>query len=110
MSTAWGLYWNLAQQKRAWVEDMISESSRNAPNKGGVFKFEEFRKMVLEEYNQALHKVPFPTWMTDRFMAVTFLLAALRTAQHNRFRQGGLKAVTWYRENRDENHFENAEK
>ena len=40
-------------------------------------------------------------WIIWAFCAKSFLLGALRSEQFDRFRKGGLAAVTFYRDNRD---------
>ena len=105
LSRSWNLYWTLASQKRSWIEGLIKKSAVNAPNKGSVFNFEQFQRLVTAVYNLDCG-VSFPVWMTNRFMGVSFLLGALRTEQFDRFRAGGLRAITWNRSNRDENHLD----
>ena len=99
----WQLYWNLVCQKRAWVQRMLALSAVDAPNRGSVFSFEEFKVLVTTGYDPA-KGVPFAVVIQKRFMAITLLLGALRTEQFSRFRKGGLEAIEWLHDNKDEDH------
>ena len=46
-------------------------------------------------------KIDLIKWILLRFSAVTLLLGCLRSEQFNRFREGGLRAIEWLRDNRD---------
>ena len=85
------------------MEGLLKESAKDAANRGSVFKFEEFRLLVTTLYDRDC-KLPFPVWIQKRFIAVSFLLGALRSKQFMRFRNGGLEAVEFMRDNRDVNH------
>ena len=101
MSLHWRLYWNLVCQQKRWVHQRLRESSKDAPNKGYVFSFEEFSQLLSARWNKEL-EVDFVTWIMKRFMAVSFLLGALRSEQFDRFRCGGLESIEWDRENKDD--------
>ena len=103
VDTQWRLYWNLVGQKRAWMDGLLAESAADAPNRGSVFKFEEFQKLITTMYNRACNSA-FPVWVLYRFIAVSLLLGALRSKQFKRFREGGLEAIEYVRENRDVDH------
>ena len=100
MSLQWRLFWNLVTQERKGVHARLQESAKDAPNKGCIFSFEEFRKLVTTTWTPDC-KVDFCKWMLKRFMCVTHLLGALRSEQFDRFRRGGLDAIEWLRDNRD---------
>ena len=99
-SLQWRLYWNLVTQERKGVHARLEESAKDAPNKGCIFSFEEFRKIVTTTWTPDCN-VDFCKWMLKRFMCVTHLLGALRSEQFDRFRRGGLDAIEWLRDNRD---------
>ena len=103
MGLAWRLYWTLVQQKKGWIQELLRQSSRDAPNRGSVFSFEEFSKLVTTRFED-VENVCFPTFCQQRFMAISLLLGALRTEQLNRFRAGGLQAIEFERDNKDKNH------
>ena len=50
MSLSWRLYWNLVSQKKPWMNKLLKESARNAPNRGFVFEFDEFRHLITTEW------------------------------------------------------------
>ena len=75
-------------------------TAHDAPNRGAVFAFEEFRQIVLHKYSVDC-PTNFVDWIQKKFMAVTLLLGALRTEQFDRFRCGGLRNIKWEPENRN---------
>lgn len=99
---AWRLYWTLVQQNKRWIYGLLKASAKDAPNRGSVFEFDEFRTLVTTTFKP--EDVCFPVWVLKRFMAVSLLLGALRSEQFDRFREGGLASIEFLRENRDENH------
>ena len=99
-SMGWRLFWNLVTQERKSVYARLEVSARNAPNKGTIFSFEEFRTIITTPWSPDC-RADFSLWMNQRFMAVTLLLGALRSEQFDRFRKGGLDSVEWNRDNRD---------
>ena len=105
MGLAWRLYWTLVQQKKRWIKDLLKASAQDAPNRGSVFKFEEFRALVTTTF-EGVQDISFPNFILNRFMAVSLLLGALRTEQLNRFRRGGLAAIDFQRDNTDKNHLD----
>ena len=102
-SLSWRLYWNLVGQHRRGMKKKLIESSRDSP-KGFVFNFDEFRKLVTTRYESA-RGIDFLTWITSRFPAVTLLLGALRSEQLERFRLGGMDAITWLYNNIDDHYY-----
>lgn len=90
-------------QHRRGMKKKLIESSQDSP-KGFVFNFEEFRKLVTTRYDPA-RGIDFLTWITSRFPAVTLLLGALRSEQLERFRLGGLEAITWLHNNLDDHYY-----
>lgn len=104
-SLSWRLYWNLVGQHRRGMKKKLIESSQDSP-KGFVFNFEEFRKLVTTRYEPA-RGIDFLTWITSRFPAVTLLLGALRSEQLERFRLGGMEAITWLHNNVDDHYIRN---
>ena len=103
MGSQWQLFSTLVRQKRAWLHRMLAESAVDAPNRGSVFSFEEFKILVTTCYDPA-KGVPFAVVTQKRFMGISLLLGALRTEQFTRFRKGGLEAIEWLRDNIDANH------
>ena len=103
VGSQWHLYWNLVSQKRAWVERLLAKSAVDAPNRGSVFTFEEFKILATTSYDPA-KGVAFPVFIQKRFMGTTLLFGALRSEQFTRFRKGGLEAIEWLHDNKDENH------
>ena len=92
-------------QHRRGMKKKLIESSQDSP-KGFVFNFEEFRKLVTTRYEPA-RGIDFLTWITSRFPAVTLLLGALRSEQLERFRLGGMEAITWLHNNVDDHYIRN---
>ena len=66
---------------------------------GSVFSYDEFRRLLMTKYKKA--KIDLIEWVMLRFSAVTLLLGCLRSEQFNRFREGGLRAIEWQKNNRD---------
>ena len=83
---------------------MLKESAKNAPNRGYVFTFEEFRLIIMTRWNPEM-EIDFANWISKRFMVNTLLLGALRNEQLERFRKGGLKSIEWKRDHRNEHGF-----
>jgi len=104
VGTEWHLYWTLVQQHSAEVKARLKESAKDAPNKGSIFRFEQFRTLLTKEYNRE-SGMPFPVWVNKRFLALSVLLGALRSEQLNRFREGGLSSIEWIKDNRGRDHF-----
>ena len=79
---------------------MLKESSKSSPNRAGsVFAYDEFRRLLMTPYRKdALDLIEF---ILLRFSSVTLLLGCLRSEQFNRFREGGLDAIEWLRDNLD---------
>ena len=102
--TEWLKYWTLVKQHAPEMEARLKESARNAPNKGSIFRFEDFRTLLTKGYNRETG-MPFPVWVNKRFLAMCVLLGALRSEQLNRFREGGLASIEWLRDNRGRDHF-----
>ena len=101
--TGWRLYWNYVCQKKAWIERLLAKSAVDAPNRGSVFSYEEFRILATTTYDPA-KGVPFHVFIQYRFMGTTLLFGALRSEQFDRFRKGGLEAIEYLRDNRDTDH------
>ena len=78
-------------------------SAADAPNKGSVFTFEEFKVLTTKLFDPE-QGIPFPTWLSKRFMAISHLLGALRSEQFSRFRKGGLRSIEWLMDNKDTDH------
>ena len=78
-------------------------SAADAPNKGSVFTFEEFKVLTTTLFDRELG-IPFPKWLNKRFMAISLLLGALRSEQFCRFRKGGLRSIEWLMDNKDTDH------
>ena len=91
----------MVQQNRKALYAQLKISAQDAPNRGAVFKFEEFRQLVTTTWSPDC-SVSFPVFILKRFMAVTYLLGALRSKQFERFRSGGLEAIEYLRDNRDD--------
>jgi len=79
-------------------------SSTRAKNRAGeVFTFDEFKCLLFSVWTPGVeneYTSDFVTYMVHfslnayKFMAMTLLLGALRTEQFERFRKGGLEAIT----------------
>ena len=78
-------------------------SAADAPNKGSVFAFEEFKVLTTTLFDPELG-IPFPEWLSKRFMAISLLLGALRSEQFCRFRKGGLGSIEWLMNSKDTDH------
>ena len=72
---------------------------QSQPLVGSVFSYDEFRRLLMTKYKKA--KIDLIEWIMLRFSAVTLLLGCLRSEQFNRFREGGLRAIEWQKDNRD---------
>ena len=85
----------------------LKESAKGAANRGSVFSFDDFRRLVTTVFADVAdkHDIHFPDFMLQRFMAVSLLLGALRSEQFERFRSGGLGSIEFLRDNKDENHY-----
>ena len=88
------------QQQKRTLYARLKVSARDAPNKGAIFSFEEFSSLVTSTWTPDC-SVDFSMWILQRFMAVTFLLGALRSEQFDRFRLGGLESIEELSDNRD---------
>ena len=93
-SLHWRLYWNYYLQKKSWLKGLLKESAKDAPNKGSIFTFEEFKALVTTEWSPDCGE-NFIAWISARFPAVTLLLGALRSEQFDRFRKAGLDGITF---------------
>ena len=102
--TEWHLFWTLVKQHTPEVEARLKESAKDAPNKGSVFRFDEFKVLLTKGYSKE-SGMPFPGWVNKRFLALCVLLGALRSEQLNRFREGGLSSIEWIRDNIGRDHF-----
>ena len=102
---SWRLYWNLVVQNKRWLAKQLKISAQNAPNKGAIFQFEEFRQLLTTEWSPDCGK-DFIAWISARFSATTLLLGALRSEQFDRFRKAGLKGIAFNYDNKD-NHYRN---
>jgi hypothetical protein len=100
---SWRLYWTLVSQKKGWIRQLLKVSAKDAPNRGSVFTFGEFKKLVTTKFEDVVD-ICFPVFIVNRFLAVSLLLGALRTEQLDRFRSGGLNAIEFDRTNKDKNH------
>jgi len=89
--------------KKAWVKRLLSISAVDAPNRGSVFSFEEFKVLTTTIFAIALG-IPFPVWLRQRFMGTTLLFGALRSEQFHRFRKGGLESIEYLYDNKDADH------
>ena len=78
-------------------------SAADAPNRGSVFTFEQFKILTTTLFDRELG-IPFPTWLNKRFMAISLLFGALRSEQFCRFRHGGLAAIEWLMDNKSADH------
>ena len=94
----------MVQQKRKDMDELLRISAKDAANRGSVFSFEEFRKIIMTRWTSEI-ECDFIEWISLRFTAVTLLLGALRTEQFQRFRAGGLKTIEWSLENTDKDGF-----
>ena len=82
------------------VMKKLKQTAKTSPNRAGsVFAYDEFRRLLLTPYKKAA--VDLIEWIMLRFCAVTLLLGCLRSEQFNRFRDGGLAAIEWLRDNQD---------
>ena len=104
-NTKWRIFWNLVTQKRRWLEESMAQSALGASNRGFVFKFQEFRTLVMSLYDPETCTMPFLGWIQLRFMAISLLFAALRTEQLRRFNNGGVDSITIDDTNRDADGF-----
>ena len=93
----------MVSQKKGWIRELLKVSAQTAPNRGSVFSFEEFKKLVTAKFED-VEDICFPTFILKRFRAVSLLLGALRTEQLDRFRTGGLNRIEFQRNNKDKNH------
>ena len=100
----WHLFWTLVKQHTPEVEARLKESAKDAPNKGSVFRFEEFKVLLTQGYSKE-SGMPFPEWVNKRFLALCILLGALRSEQLNRFREGGLASIEFIKNNIGRDHF-----
>ena len=100
----WHLFWTLVKQHTPEVEARLKESAKDAPNKGSVFRFDEFKVLLTQEYSKE-SGMPFPEWVNKRFLALCILLGALRSEQLNRFREGGLASIEFIKNNIGRDHF-----
>ena len=102
--TEWHLYWTLVKQHAPELKARLEESSKDAPNKGSIFRYADFRTLLTKGYDRETG-MPFPVWVNKRFLALCILLGALRSEQLNRFREGGLSSIEWIRDNVGRDHF-----
>ena len=82
------------------MKALVKESARDAPNKGRPFTFDQFSRLMSAKWDPE-GELNFVEFTVQRFMAHTFLLGAMRSEQFDRFRAGGLEAITWNKENKD---------
>ena len=101
--TKWRIYWNYVCGKKEWVQRLLAVSAVDAPNRGSVFSFEEFKLLTTITFD-AKKGIPFPVWIRKRFLGVTLLFGALRSEQLHRFRKGGLKSIEYLLDNKDDDH------
>ena len=64
---------------------------------------EEFKVLTTKLFDPE-QGIPFPKWLSKRFMAISHLLGALRSEQFSRFRKGGLRSIEWLMDNKDTDH------
>ena len=82
----------LVAQRRSWLANLLKQSAKTKPNrKGGICTFSEFRTMLRQPYRTDLDEddglfLTFADYLCYLFVAMTFLLGALRTTQFVRFR------------------------
>ena len=94
----------MVTQNKGWIRKLLKVSAQDAPNRGSVFTFDEFKTLVTTRFED-IQDICFPNFILNRFIAVSLLLGALRTEQLDRFRRGGLNAIEFQRENKDKNHY-----
>ena len=93
----------MVSQNKPWIRKLLRVSAKNAPNRGSVFSFDEFKRLVTARFED-VQGICFPEFILNRFIAVSLLLGALRTEQLDRFRKGGLQAIEFQSKNKDKNH------
>ena len=83
---------------------LLKKSSEDAPNKAGkVFTISEFKQLLTTIWIVTMaDKISLVEWIILSFCAKSFLLGALRSEQFERFRLGGVAAITFYRDNMDD--------
>ena len=85
----------------------MNKDKDNNKNRGKVFTINEFKLLLTAVWvasmaPEAGGPICFADWLILAFCAKTFLLGALRTEQFERFRAGGVRSITFYDSNRDD--------
>ena len=80
-------------------------TKEGARNRGRPFSFNQFRSIMLTQWNPDKHDISFVNFKLLQFSSHTMLLGALRSEQYDRFRAGGLKSITFDEHNRDRDNY-----
>ena len=124
MSTEWRLFKTLVNQNKRWLvpniclkqvnvccDDLMSVSSARDGvhnRRGRVFKFQDYKALLTQDFREELEPedvgyMNFAEYLSYLFVALSFLLGALRSIQFNLFRKAGLRHCEFDRDNIDAN-------